>query len=524
MVLGLLAPELVVYTAWMQWTSARLFAKEINEQNLPGQPELDVVHGFYAGMGGFSFQYEEPADMPTEDESKWVQPSEYYRSMLDEIAPSSTTSSESSRRSKTYTGMIQDFLSTAGSYVECTPESAGGQMMINLCGMAHIISNCGYVFKESKAMITDRSKADDIAKVLVCLQAGNLTIQCLTRLWGHLPISMLEINTLGHVICALLMYAFWLHKPQNIRQPLILTGEVVALLNYITYFRLLMARSSIGVFEFYCFYSEIWNHTASVNRSKLRKIVLTEDLSDDDGVQIANISIYTEDETNEPIIIEPKSYWSLLHYSEVSRHEAILLLACASGLDPLHFQPSILHSGDRTIPNFPKYRGHLDGDQLLVPSAIALATCLYGGLHLSAWHAAFPTSIERWFWRISAAVIAGSGLYLATCLMLQGFAWRIRSKLAQLEDETRRLRALYWMLNRSPRIDVIYFWREAQGGAYFTGSLRILRMVYAWIALAIAAVCVIARLYLVVEAFISLRRMPVAVYQMPPWTVWIPHL
>ena len=36
--------------------------------------------------------------------------------------------------------------------------------------------------------------------------------------------------------------------------------------------------------------------------------------------------------------------------------------------------------------------------------------------------------------------------------------------------------------------------------------------------------CVVARLYLVVESFVSLRKVPVKVYQTPDWTQWILHL
>ena len=70
----------------------------------------------------------------------------------------------------------------------------------------------------AKEPIQDRSKADGLAKLLVCLQAGYMIIQCLGRLLAKLPISHLEINTLGHVVCVLAMYLFWLNKPQDIHE------------------------------------------------------------------------------------------------------------------------------------------------------------------------------------------------------------------------------------------------------------------------------------------------------------------
>ena len=54
--------------------------------------------------------------------------------------------------------------------------------------------------------IEDRSKANNLAKGLVCLQAGWIIVQCIARLASHLPITLLEVNTSGHAICALLIY------------------------------------------------------------------------------------------------------------------------------------------------------------------------------------------------------------------------------------------------------------------------------------------------------------------------------
>lgn len=40
----------------------------------------------------------------------------------------------------------------------------------------------------------------------------------------------------------------------------------------------------------------------------------------------------------------------------------------------------------------------------------------------------------------------------------------------------------------------------------------------------LAACCVVSRLFLVVESFVSLREVPVEVYQTPDFTQLIPHL
>ena len=44
-------------------------------------------------------------------------------------------------------------------------------------------------------------------------------IQCLTRFFQHLAISLLELNTFGHAVCTLFIYALWWHKPLDIEEP-----------------------------------------------------------------------------------------------------------------------------------------------------------------------------------------------------------------------------------------------------------------------------------------------------------------
>src|SRR5277367_2845339 len=74
-----------------------------------------------------------------------------------------------------------------------------------------------------RSSIQDRSKSDGLGKVLVCIQAGYTILQILGRLKSHLVVTLLEINTLGHVLCALLLYAFWFNKPLDVKDPIVLT-------------------------------------------------------------------------------------------------------------------------------------------------------------------------------------------------------------------------------------------------------------------------------------------------------------
>jgi hypothetical protein len=54
--------------------------------------------------------------------------------------------------------------------------------------------------------IEDKSKADSVAKLLLCTQIFWFFLQCITRLAQGLSMSLLELNTLAHATCALFVY------------------------------------------------------------------------------------------------------------------------------------------------------------------------------------------------------------------------------------------------------------------------------------------------------------------------------
>lgn len=76
--------------------------------------------------------------------------------------------------------------------------------------------------------IQDKSKADLLQKCLVLFQATWMAVQCIARRVLGLPLTILEVHTMVHVLCAAVMYAFWLkvrglvsnlnsyHKPMKI--------------------------------------------------------------------------------------------------------------------------------------------------------------------------------------------------------------------------------------------------------------------------------------------------------------------
>ena len=73
----------------------------------------------------------------------------------------------------------------------------------------------------SKQDVQDRSRADALAKSISCLQATWFFIQGLARVSAGLPLTLLELHTMTHIICALAMYAVWFSKPYGATSPMI---------------------------------------------------------------------------------------------------------------------------------------------------------------------------------------------------------------------------------------------------------------------------------------------------------------
>ena len=68
------------------------------------------------------------------------------------------------------------------------------------------------VFKEidlgflSREKIESKQRVDQLAKSLIVIQALCFCFQFVVRIWQSLPVSLLELNTFAHSLCALFIY------------------------------------------------------------------------------------------------------------------------------------------------------------------------------------------------------------------------------------------------------------------------------------------------------------------------------
>lgn len=179
LLLAIVAPELMVLTAFRQLQQARHLVSELTElraqhfskSDSPAQSLTDsaaharksfsLTYGFYVLMGGLAV----------------------------DVSP------------------IHDRL----QIVPLTPN-----------GVLHLARK-GHFIAVSDEEIKDKSKANLLAKTLVLLQISWTMLQCVSRKISGLPIAILEVHTLIHASCALIMYALWFKKPMDVEEPTVIS-------------------------------------------------------------------------------------------------------------------------------------------------------------------------------------------------------------------------------------------------------------------------------------------------------------
>ncbi|KAL9007619.1 MAG: hypothetical protein Q9173_007154 [Seirophora scorigena] len=91
-------------------------------------------------------------------------------------------------------------------------------------GVIHLARK-GHFIDVSDTEINDKSKANILAKGLVLVQISFTMFSCIARKAVGLPVSVLEVHTLIHAGCALVMYCLWLKKPMEVEEPIIISTE-----------------------------------------------------------------------------------------------------------------------------------------------------------------------------------------------------------------------------------------------------------------------------------------------------------
>lgn len=353
----------------------------------------------------------------------------------------------------------------------------------------------------SRAEIEDKSKASALAKAIVCFQVLWFLVNTIARLCQSSAISLLELNTFAHALCALLIYFLWWDKALDIEEPVALRSQ-----------------DTMGLFVRFCL----------------------QDLNDGRTKGLIDWTKYS-DQVRDPDQFQDsdEARWRYacnaleesLYQTEIPQNCGLLNTVREMLLDhPLKGNPDRLHpflqeapSADFAVARVSTWSGVLltyrirmtggmsqsfidtlfhtlkkseshgsEGWETL--AALCISATIYGGLHLLAWNYPFNSPIHELLWRVSGLTIVASGpafvVHLAICWLWAGL--RINGHYLIYHVYVRNYPRIHW--------------------------------IYGVLALGCVLFYLFARTFLVVECSISFAYLPDAVFEQTRWSYYIPHI
>lgn len=448
----------------------------------------------------------------------------------------------------------------------------------------------GHFVDISDDVIRDKSKADMLAKSLVCIQVSWMLVQTIARKVAGYPITLLEVHTLVHVACAIAMYGLWFQKPLDIRDPAWANAsdfeDLLALMLVRNYgfgarvctddqensvpIKAVQHRFANGSESAYLhLYPTPEKNESEKNESeenRFEKNELGKATSTNATAQ------KTPSQSSPDHIMQPSaSHCSPSATPDITIHHEVQ--GCDYSLAPSSHGPAVCslmsgqalkHCGVGPATSVQplwgaqkehQHDGHLQisltakdvrrwtlaaraarriGEELYYDSptpsvnyftfythsifldrkglqagfyayfcgwasgglVAALAVCMfYGAAHATAWAFVFPTHVERLLWRIACVDTIAGVISLLAVFSVVVFLHEHGRKLLWKSFFTREPGVLSWLYRLVVLFGLVNF-----------------------------PLFVLSRIYIITETFVSLRHVPLGVYQTVQWTDYIPHL
>ncbi|KAK4215436.1 hypothetical protein QBC37DRAFT_459012 [Rhypophila decipiens] len=501
-IIGLFAPEIVVFVAWAQRQQAE------KDPSLRRNHEWTTTHSWFAYMGGFAID----------------------------------------------TTYGQEDL--PGEYIPGSPRITFHRKVLPL------LARAGFLPDISRESILDKSKADALAKVLVVTQATWIILQCVMRLANNLPLTTLELTTLAHAICALLTYLCWWEKPLDIAEPILLTGgwpsgfaSTVWVCNeqgfkYVGHWidqasAECLKNSSTAAPAPGDISAALPSYSITVIDPHTKRKT-TYDLTSREHTQIKQGQFVIADILGTSVLwLKAPEYsfkdtwqrhrdqawdialdrmirWQLLRrfisdYPDVA-NQIFESPEIVSGTKILWSKTAITVVSDWTDPD----QDFRDGYTWLQSMTVfMIAALVYGTIHAAAWNGHFASQNEALLWKISCIYVAGFGclatLAMGGFVMVCGIIQSYYASMTQVPSKGN----VVWEYIIVPL---------TRAGIYILDSLPDWCIYVAvWLALCIIIAPTLifylfCRSFLVIEGFIGLRSLPAEAFRTPDWTQYLPHL
>ncbi len=342
--------------------------------------------------------------------------------------------------------------------------------------------------------IEDKSKPSILIKVFACLQATWFAVRCISRSASGLPITELEVSTLGYIASTIITYSCWWYKPlDNVdRHFIAFDGEHDEASNE-------RQNKSAGVNV----HDEI---ISSPVRSRMQTII---------PIQLSLATIRTR---------LASSRLPTLSRSRVPNMDLEIEV-------PIHISQLKKEVRDKL---------HRFGSVFLVGSMFTLLVgVVFGAVHVVAWNFSFPTRAEQILWRVCSLIITSvhpimfmSWILTSALepLLTPNKAWSWLRHSRSLTDDSSQTKHeippsgdLGQRPHRLVRFLIDMHERNcAQVMEDITVTEWYLLGVHEVIFGTCAMVYGVARIILFVEMFASFRSMPAEIYQTLSWFQYVP--
>lgn len=358
----------------------------------------------------------------------------------------------------------------------------------------------------SEARILDKSKANGLAKFLVCVQASWFCIQCIIRLSQGFSISFLELNTFAHALCALMCYIFWWDKPLDIGDATVIQSKGTSALMLVECMRFDSCardfRDSPGEIRLL-----MLNLSAAPKMDGLRPISrfpydlhnLPDPLPDPAGLSMHD---YIHGHKISKAKIKTVSrFWAKSRESNgtiyLIRPELICLRIALEEKKRLADAGSFYRSDLPPLkirnPETPGSSSQSGSIGTSASISFLFAGLCYGGIHLTAFNAPFPTPMQQLLWRISSIALTSSAPVVLFAL------------LPYYDDGLRdRLKA---------KDKKIWYW-----------SYNLIAPISSVVIVYLLLFYVFCRAFLLVECFVSIPHLPDSTFEVPKSALYFPHI
>lgn len=556
LVLGLTAPEMVVYIAWRQRREAERLVRDVR-RHLRQAETQSKVKGFWNRCCG---RWRKSSRAENEDVSIASSPAPV--TAVDEIPMPRWT-------------MVHGFYAVMGGFaLDCSDASEAflpdsrPHAALTAEGLRFLLKHEPDLLPSISAeQISDKSKADGLKKFLVCVQAVWFCASCITRLANALPISLLELNAMGHAACALLIYAMWWQKPLDVNEPTLIRGhKVPPLLAYMW----MSSKVSVEGVKSYDMHGRlrdefdaIWmyryprlgdlvvggprptdavlgplvesRHRARVDDDLKRTGPPLPTIDDDalyemldrhykagsgQNLRLRTVTwLHAQGFLAKAGIRFPAGLGvrktAIDHLSPVDlarwklAHEAIERYHLEDDLSWRHYVRSDLYDEDSRVKARVGNMLSLIGSRPYeVWFGFAVAGFLYGGLHMLAWNAPFSSRLEQIFWRVAASSVTITPVLLLPVALLFD-----KQALGQGGSDLMKLIQGRMVEHKGGSI---VFWARIASVVLFVPVFA--AGPFLWFSY------VLGRVYLVVECFKNVAHLPEAVFEDVSWPAYLPHI